>query len=489
MENLRKLKFLNDFHVISSSFHLDQVVFAKLREFQATLNLAKNSQVPSHSDPVKIAVAYSAGLDSTVLLFLAAQYCRAHQLDLHAFHVHHGLSPNADAWLLHAQQQCEQLDIPFEFRRVNLIGAGVGIEAAARSARYLALGEMCQNNQIDLLLTAHHQDDQAETILLQLMRGTGLSGFAGMDDAYYAPSLLGQNECSSTLIARPFLSISKRALEAYASSQALSYIDDESNQQTIYARNALRLRAMPILQKLAPGYVERLTRAAEHARSALEILTEVAQEDFQRCAQGDELLLVELQGLSSARVDNLLRYWMHKLGMKMPTSARLQEIKHQVFLAKEDARITIAHEAWEIHRYRNRLSASLKVNVQSLNQAQIEICWQGEDSLYLPLFKGRLHFDLAQSGVAKSTLLGSVLQVRTRQGGERLRLAHNRPSRDMKSHFQSAGIAYWKRALLPFVYKESQLVFVAELGMDAAFIDELGDAQKIQLRWQADEST
>jgi tRNA(Ile)-lysidine synthase len=449
--------------------------------------LVKSSQQASSQHPVKIAVAYSGGLDSSILLRLVAQYCQTQHVNLHAFHVHHGISAHADAWQLHAQDVCAQLGISFEYRRVHLQKEGFGIEAAARSARYLALGEMCLNNQIDLLLTVHHQDDQAETILLQLMRGTGLAGLAGMDDANYAPNLLGQKNNASTLIARPLLGISKQSLLSYSLRNAISYVDDESNQQTIYARNALRLKAMPILQELAPGYVERLTRAAEHARAALEILAEVAQEDFLHCAQDNEISLMELSRLSPSRIDNLLRFWMQQLGMKMPSTARLQEIKQQVLSAKEDARITIAHEDWEIHRYRNQLSASLKVDVQSLSDAQLEICWQGENSLYLPLFKGRLHFDLAEIGVSKSNLLGRVLLVRTRQGGERLRLASNRPSRDMKSHFQTAGIPYWKRALLPFIFVESQLLFVAELGLDAAFIDVDVDTQKIQLRWQADE--
>jgi tRNA(Ile)-lysidine synthase len=487
MENLRKLKFLNDFRVISSSCILYQAVSAKLSEFIATLNLATSSQQISSQHPIKIAVAYSGGLDSSILLRLVAQYCQSQHIKLHAFHVHHGISANADVWLLHAQDVCTQLGISFEYRRVQLQKEGFGIEAAARSARYLALGEMCQNNQIDLLLTAHHQDDQAETILLQLMRGTGLAGFAGMDDANYAPNLLGQTNSASSLIARPLLGINKQSLQTYSLQNAIPYVDDESNQQTIYARNALRLRVMPVLQELAPGYSERLTRAAEHARAALGILAEVAQEDFLRCVQDNEISLIELSRLSPARVDNLLRFWMQHLGMKMPSAARLQEIKQQVLSAKEDARITIAHENWEVHRYRNRLSASLKVDAESLSDVQLETLWQGEDFLYLPQFKGRLYFDLAESGVPKSNLLGRVLVVRTRQGGERLRLASNRPSRDMKSHFQTAGIPYWKRALLPFVFIESQLLFVAELGLDAAFIDTNGDTQKIQLRWQADE--
>jgi tRNA(Ile)-lysidine synthase len=487
MENLRKLKFLNDFHVISSSCTLYQVVSAKLSEFIATLNLATCPQQASSQHSVKIAVAYSGGLDSSILLRLVAQYCQSQHINLHAFHVHHGISANADDWLLHAQDVCAQLGISFEYRRVQLLKDGFGVEAAARSARYLALGEMCDNNQINLLLTAHHLDDQAETILLQLLRGTGLAGLAGMDEANYAPNLLGGRNNATTLIARPLLGISKQSLLNYSLQNAISYVDDESNQQTIYARNALRLKVMPMLQELAPGYSERLTRAGEHARAAIGILAEVAQEDFLRCAQDNEISLKELGRLSPARVDNLLRFWMRQLGMKMPSAARLQEIKHQVLSAKEDARITIAHEGWEIHRYRNQLSASLKVDAQSMSDAQLKICWKGEDSLYLPLFKGRLHFDLAESGVSKSNLLGRVLLVRTRQGGERLRLASNRPSRDMKSHFQTAGIPYWKRALLPFVFIESQLLFVADLGLDAAFIDFDVETEKIQLRWQADE--
>jgi tRNA(Ile)-lysidine synthase len=485
MVSSRKLKFLIDRSVDRISSELFQAVSVKLSGFLDALSLTEVVDVNSSKPLVRIAVAYSAGLDSSVLLSLVAQYCRLNNLPIYAFHVHHGISLNADAWEEHARQNCRDLQVTFDSARVQLHKNGLGVEAAARSARYSALGEMCSFHGINLLLTAHHQDDQAETILLQLMRGTGLAGLSGMDNANYAPDLLGGG-CAA-LIARPLLGTPKKELQRYALTHAINFVDDESNHQTIYTRNALRLKLMPLMDELAPGYSMRLARASEHARSALNILTEVASEDCARCSQDQELLLVELKKLSSDRVDNLLRFWMRKLGMKMPSTVRFNQIKYQIFSAKEDARIMVRHENWEIHRYRNKLSAARRVIEPSPSDLKQMICWKGEEFLTIPTFKGCLYFTPSKEGVAIDDLLNCELSIRGRQEGERLRLALNRPSRDMKSHFQTAGIPYWRRSLLPFVYKDSQLLFVAELGLDSAFISLDSSVAKIQLRWQADE--
>ena len=220
-----------------------------------------------------IAIAYSGGLDSSALLHLAATSGRK----LYAFHIHHGLSPNADAWEAHARTECERLGITFASRRVTLDDRS---EASARKARYAALGALCTEHNVHLLLTAHHLDDQAETILLQLLRGAGPAGMSGMDAFNRAPTLLGTPD---VLLARPLLQASRADLEEYVREHAIAHIEDESNADTRYARNALRHEVMPRLAEAFPGYQERFARSARHAQSAQRLLTEQAADDLRTC--------------------------------------------------------------------------------------------------------------------------------------------------------------------------------------------------------------
>lgn len=238
---------------------------------QALAALREDATSPS------IAIAFSGGLDSSALLYLAHGYATLHGLPLFAFHVHHGISPNADAWLDHCKAQCAALGVSFDARHVTLEKGKSGVEAAARKLRYAALGEMCRLHGVRLMLTAHHLDDQAETVLLQLLRGSGTAGLSGMDAANSAPELLGNPEL---VMARPLLPVSREALETYVKACGIGYIDDESNTDPRYARNALRLQVMPALAQAFPGFQERFARSAAHAQSAQRMLTELAAQDL-----------------------------------------------------------------------------------------------------------------------------------------------------------------------------------------------------------------
>jgi len=193
------------------------------------------------SDGASIAVACSGGLDSAVLLHLSAEFFASHPhlylLPLRAFHVHHGLSPNADHWLVHVQNECEQLNLPFAARKVSVISVDEhGPENAARLARYEALSDLCKVHRVELLLIAHHQDDQAETVMLQALRGAGLPGWSGMADLQRDHALLP----ATVTLARPLLDCSRKQLEQIASERAIAHIIDESNEDSRYKRNAIR---------------------------------------------------------------------------------------------------------------------------------------------------------------------------------------------------------------------------------------------------------
>ncbi|MES2047159.1 MAG: tRNA lysidine(34) synthetase TilS [Pseudomonadota bacterium] len=429
-----------------------------------------------------IAVAYSGGLDSSVLLKLTVDFARARALPVFAFHIHHGLSPNADDWLSHCKSVSEQSGAKFSAIKVSIAETKKGgIEAKARTERYSALGQLCSANSLPLILAAHHQDDQAETVLLQLLRGSGVAGLSGMDLFNYAPTLLGNSE---TLLARPLLHQSKLALKKYAVENGIHHIEDESNSDPRFTRNAFRHHLMPEMLKISPAYAELISRSAQHAQSAQHLLVELAKLDLTKYLSDGALDIALMRELSPERIDNLLRFWLSSLGVRMPSTARLTEIRSQLFDARDDAKITIKHDGLEIHRFQDKVHFSSQVLEEIGSSKSVEFIWAGESSMYFPQFDGRLFFDASSYGVDSNWLLGRKLTLRSRHGGERLKLAANRPTRDLKSHFQSLKIPFWQRHSLPILCTDGNLLHASLVGTEASFCRE-GSSDLINFRWQA----
>lgn len=433
-----------------------------------------------------LAIAYSGGLDSTVLLWVAAQWAQGNGGRVVALHVHHGLSPHADAWLAHAERSCAQLGLMLQAERVQLQGIGEsGVEEAARLARYAALGRLCRQHGARVLLTAHHLDDQAETVLLQLLRGSGLAGMSGMDRCNTAPGLLGDGQL---LMARPFLSATRAQLEAVARAMPLTWIEDESNSDPRYARNALRHQVMPALGQVFPGYQQRLARAAGHAQGAQELLREVAEQDLAHCHQEDHLRMPPLRELSEQRFLNLMRHWFGLRGMRMPSAAWMQEMRSQLLQADVEAQLCVSHPDGEVHRYRERVFLSPRRTPPDEGLV-LQLRWDGQAQWRLPAWYGTLHFDRigaenAEPGFDPAWLQGRLLQACGRSGGERIRLAANRPGRSLKQQYQSADVPAWERPYLPLVWAGESLLFAAGIGMDCAQFAVGGE--RISLRWQPD---
>jgi tRNA(Ile)-lysidine synthase len=440
--------------------------------------------------PSRVAVALSGGLDSMVLLHLAQEAAHAAGLPLFAFHVHHGLSPNADAWGAHCAAAAAALGAVFGQREVTVEKGKSGVEAAARKQRYAALGAMCRAHGVDLLLTAHHLDDQAETVLLQLLRGSGPAGLSGMDAANRAPSLLGDDHI---VMARPLLSVARAGLEAYAAEQQIAWVEDESNLDPRYARNALRHQVMPVLAQAFPGFQARIARSSAHAASSQRLLDELAEQDLAACLDGDAIALPRLRLLSEDRINNLLRHWFSKQGLGMPSTAWLEQMVAQLTSAREDAQPLVAHPDVDVRRYRDRLLLVPKLpELAGLRDPDDEgiivkhaqaFRWAGEDSLAFPDYGGVLHFDVAALGLDPAWLRAQALEIDFRKGGERLKLAPNRPTRGLKQLFQAHGVPVWERGRLPIVSSGFDLLFAAGLGMDCRHVAE-GEG-RIALRWES----
>jgi tRNA(Ile)-lysidine synthase len=458
--------------------------------FGAALDAVRAARFPDA--PPSIAVALSGGLDSIVLLHLAAAHARAQGWPIAAFHVHHGLSPHADTWQAHCAAAAQAVSATFDARSVTIDKGREGVEAAARTLRFAALGAMCRAHGATLLLTAHHLDDQAETILLQLLRGSGVAGLSGMDDVNAAPGLLGDDRL---LIARPLLGVPRTALAALAGAQGWAWVEDESNLDTRYARNALRHDVMPALSGAFPGFQQRLARSCRHVRAARGLLDELAAEDLARCLdpEQDALLLERVRGLHPERIDNLLRHWMATRGLAMPSTAWLEQMIDQLLTARDDAQPLVVHPACDVRRHRGRLYLVPKQpDLAGLRDPDDEgifvkhaqrFVWNGEAAIAFPDYGGTLHFDEGEYGFDPDWLRAGPLEIDFRKGGERLKLAPNRPTRSLKAHFQAGSVPAWERGRLPIVSRNGVLLYAAGLGMDCHHAASV--PCRIALRWVA----
>jgi tRNA(Ile)-lysidine synthase len=453
-------------------------------KFAQAIEALRAEYLPDAMPPV--AVALSGGLDSMVLLRLA----HAHGLDVCALHVHHGLSPNADAWRDHCAAAAGELGIPFDWRAVVVAKGKSGIEAAARKQRYAALGEMCRAHGAGVLLTAHHLDDQVETVLLQLLRGSGPAGLSGMDPANRAPGLLGDERLA---MARPLLGVARVDLERFAREQGISWVEDESNSDPRYARNALRHQVMPALAAAFPGYQQRVARSSAHTRSAQRLLDELGEQDLVACLAGDALDLARVRLLSRDRIDNLLRHWFAQRRLAMPSTAWLTQMVAQILSARDDAQLLVEHPDVQVRRHRDHLFLVPRppelAGLRDPDDAGIidrhaqAFRWDGEAAIAFPDYGGVLHVEPAEHGFDPVWLREQALEIDFRKGGERLRLAHNRPTRSLKMHYQASGIPAWERGRLPIVNAGIELLFAAGLGMDCRHLSD--GPGRVALRWES----
>lgn len=450
-----------------------------------------------------LALAYSGGLDSSLLLHLLAGHAQRNGRRLFAFHVHHGLSPHADDWLAHCAQQATALGVRFDAARVVLPDlAEHGVEQAARLARYQALSALCRRHQVSLLLTAHHQDDQAETVLLQLFRGAGLPGLSGMADAADIHPLLGD----ALALGRPLLGCRRSELASAAAQLGVAFIDDESNADTRYRRNAIRQLILPLIEAHFPGATTAMARSSRHWQAAQQLLDDLAAIDLAHCVEADPgtatgfvadvhgeggegeahglgaLRLDRVAGLSVERIDNLLRYWLAKRGARRPPSeAQLVQLREQMLGAASDAHPSLDLGGLTLQRQGGRLVVANQPAAEP-PEADIVLRWTGQNRIEVPEWQGVLRFERGGGGVSAERLAASVLSMRRRHGGERLMPAAGRPSRSLKNLYQEAGIPARQRAWLPLVYLDDTLMFAAGLGMDARHA---AAGEGVRLVWQA----
>ena len=286
-------------------------------------------------------IALSGGVDSVVLLHLFSTL----NLNLRAVHIHHGLSRNADQWATFCEQLCKRWNIPFILQKVTVSGKK-GIEASAREARYQAIREVLQPNEV--VVTAHHLDDQSETFFLALKRGAGLKGLSAMHAVSFSQNFA---------IFRPLLNISKAEILAYAKAHQLAWVEDESNQSNAYDRNFLRNTLLPQMEKQWAGFSRNVARACLHLASEQTLLNELLAESL-ACyidTEAKTLAIHDFPQFSQEKQAALLRLWLEKSGLLMPTSAQLQQLMECVVLAQEDKNPQLKLGKWIIRRYQQKL--------------------------------------------------------------------------------------------------------------------------------------
>ncbi len=402
-------------------------------------------------------LAYSGGLDSHVLLHACAQLKKQQTaLAIQAIHIDHGLQAASAAWASHCVAICQALQLPLQTIVLNLqIQSGDSLEAVARQARYQAFQQWVQAG--DYLLTAHHQDDQAETLLLNLLRGAGVQGLAAMPET----RLLGKR-LEQGYLGRPLLALSRQDLKAYARYWQLDYIDDPSNTNTAFDRNYLRHTVLPLLAQRWPATKRTLARAAQWQAESRDVLASLLTEQLQSMAgsQAATLSVKALLSHTDAMQKALLRQWLHYLGFSMPAAKKLQHVLQDVLQAKADASPLVSWADCEIRRYRDDVYA-LKP-LQDFDAGQT-IAW--EDTRR-PLWIASLQLELAVEvlDVLRERLQAEPthIEVRFRRGGEKI-YRKGQHSLELKQLMQTAGIPPWQRARLPLVYWGKQLIAVPGL--------------------------
>jgi len=412
-------------------------------------HLAATQDCPAQPHP-KLLLAFSGGLDSCVLLHLLTEVQRTFSFELHAMHVHHGLSANADTWAAFCKKQCESLGVPLQVVHVNVDRSSkAGIEAAARHMRYQALyGHAFNGAQADFIVTAHHQDDQAETLLLQLFRGAGVKGLASMAPIDRVRRLL-----------RPLLDVSRQSLSDYAVQHHIAWCDDESNDDTQYERNFVRHEVMPILESRFQSVKAVLARTASHLAEAHGLLDTLAGFDAQTLLLNNSLCLQGLSRLDNPRAKNLLRWWFAQNQLLMPTAEHLNEIMQQLLDARPDASLAIRLQHLTLRRYQQR--AYLCTEQSS---TPFDLVWNGEPQITLPN-GGQLLFNQV-SGTGLALKLGiTKLRISSRDGGERFKPNPLRPTRTLKHLLQEANIPPWQRDRLPLIYWHDTLACVPGIGV------------------------
>jgi tRNA(Ile)-lysidine synthase len=414
--------------------------------------------LPASSKKIKsMTIALSGGVDSVVLLHLLHQLQKTHHFTLKASHVHHGLSKNADKWVKFCEKLCAKLSISLDVNYIQLPQKkALGIEGEARRLRY----EKLLQSKTDLVVLAHHEDDQAETFLLQLLRGAGVKGLSSM--AHFD---------DRRRLWRPLLNASRTDIESYAKKHQLKWIEDESNQNTDFDRNFIRSKILPSLKNRFTHIIKVISRSASHLAEAQHLLDDLAKLDLKSYLKSSnykrKLQVKTLEKLSLSRAKNVLRYWLEINDQLMPSKDLLDECLRQVLIAKKDATIKIQlSKDFEIRRYKDEIYIVKKNQNKEKNYA---IIWAGESEIILPNGQKLTFKKVKGKGIHLKFLRDQKLKIRNRQGGEFFKPDSKRPTKKIKQLLQESDVPPWEREFFPMIFVGDELAAVPNFGIDQKY--------------------
>ena len=394
-------------------------------------------------------VAYSGGCDSHALLHSLASLRSEITSEVKAIHINHGLSPLANEWEEHCRVICDELNVPYLAIKVDASATNKSPEEAARHARYAEWKKLIKKD--DVILLAHHKDDQAETVLLQLLRGSGVKGLAAMP---------AKQTFSLGLLCRPMLGFLREELVSYAADKNLNWIDDPSNFDTDFDRNFLRHDVVPLLESRWPALKKTLSRTASHQADANQLLTELAFQDWHHVHQNNQIKISALMKLSEKRQRNVLRYWIADVcELTLPSTVQLQRILDEVLTAADDAKPEVIWSGGEVRRYQGLLYSQDKL----LEASKIdELIWSDFEKPLVINSKG-LKLSASSSlgkGLSKRKLQNAEIMLKFRQGGESCRPVGRGQTHQLKKLFQEWQVPPWLRASVPLIYVNGELAEV-----------------------------
>lgn len=417
--------------------------------------------------PSQFVLALSGGLDSRVLLHLLSRFIQKHpHYQALAVHVHHGLSPNADRWLAQCEAWAKNDALTLHCERVSVqSGSRISLEQAAREARYQALARHVQSQEY--LLTAQHADDQLETVLLALKRGSGPAGLAAMPEV---------KPFANGLHLRPLLDVSRAELQAYANEHQLEWVDDESNQDRRFDRNFLRLDIVPALTSRWLGLRQAVARSAALCGEQQSLLESLLADKLHQMSAPDGS--IDLSAVTDERQGRaLVRLWLQRQDLPVPSKAQLEQIWQAVCLARDDANPCVSLTGYEVRRYQSRLYA--------VRPRQDVTKWQSAMTLdtpcTLPASLGVITLSSHSDGKLRRPEPGERVWVAFDPSGVQAKPLGRAGRRKLKKLFQEYGVPSWQRRQTPLLFYGDKLAAVAGL-----FVVEGFEGNECELVWKCD---
>ncbi len=428
-----------------------------------------------------LVIGLSGGVDSVLLLSILTSLIVQLGFTLSALHVNHGISPNANKWEKFCLDLCSAHGIPIKIAKLKVSRlSGTSLEAVARDARY----QIFRKLKADYVILAQHLDDQAETLLLQMLRGAGVKGLGAMPVVRNQISEVG-NQALDTgpQILRPLLNVSRSEIEDYAQKNKLCWITDESNNDVSFDRNFLRHKIFPLLEKRFPSYRTTFLRTSRHMAEAVCLLDELAEYDRKECIISNKLQIEELRKLSFPRARNLLRYSFAQQGVILPSAVKLEDILGQLLSSRLDTKLHIMFGDTEIRCFRGSIHVR---RASVLPNKKWKFVWKGEKQLAIAELRGSVRFMCKKGrGINLQKLKEGPVIIRFRLGGERIRPDCNRPRRSLKNLLQEASFPLWERESLPLLFSGEHLVWAPGIGVDCGFQAGVSDLGLI-VSWHPD---